>query len=268
MDGAITHARLAELDARGDAYALLTVIAVRGSSPREAGARMILHADGRLEGSIGGGGLEQDALRDARALLEGRTPGDHLVRGYALNMARDQCCGGEVEVYVRVQRARPQVVLVGAGHVAHAIAHVLDGTPFDVTVIDDRAEWNTAERFPRATRIVDAPEDVLLDHPLAPERTYALLLSHSHKRDFEALRLLVPRRLRYLGLIGSRSKWARFRTALLAQGVDPALVDAVRSPIGVGVGGKAPAEIAISVAAELLAVRDGVRVTQDTSTLR
>jgi xanthine dehydrogenase accessory factor len=172
-------------------------------------------------------------------------------------MARDQCCGGEVQVYIRVQRARPEVVLVGAGHVAHAIARALGGLPFSVTVIDDRMEWNTAERFPSARRIVDDPEDILLDLPLSPERTYMLILSHSHKRDFEVLRLLVPRRLHYLGLIGSASKWGRFRRALLAQGFLPADVERVRSPIGIGVGGKTAEEIAISVVAELLAVRDG-----------
>src|ERR1041385_563061 len=96
-----TFARLAELEAAGVAYALLTVVAVRGSAPREAGARMIVHAGGTTEGTIGGGGVEQSAVADARAVLEGRLGGgDHVLRSYLLNMALDQCCGGEVEVHI------------------------------------------------------------------------------------------------------------------------------------------------------------------------
>src|SRR5207249_1493150 len=112
---------------------------------------------------------------------------------YRLSANEDQCCGGEVEVMIHAQRTRNRIVLVGAGHVSHAIARAVRDLAFDVTVIDDRAEWASDERFPGAERIVDVPEDVLLDLPLDPARTFALVMTHSHKRDFEVLRLLVPR---------------------------------------------------------------------------
>lgn len=264
----VTHARLAALDAAGETYAVLTLATVKGSAPREPGARMVLRADGSIEGTIGGGGLEHDALADARGLLAARLadPGATacVLRSYFLNASRDQCCGGEVQVMMTVHAPRVHVVLVGAGHVAQAVAASLAPLDVDVSVLDDRIEWNTAERFPQARRLLEAPEDTLLDFPSSPSHAFVYIMSHSHKRDFECLRLLVPRGVRVLGLIGSRAKWARFRTALLAQGFAPESVARVHSPIGIGVGGKSPAEIAISVAAEVLAVRDGrtVQVTQ------
>ncbi len=261
----LTHARLAALEAAGEAFVVLTLAHVAGSAPREPGARMLLRADGSIESTIGGGGLEHDALADARRLLAARLADPAAatceLRTYFLNASRDQCCGGEVQVLFTVHAPRLHVVLVGAGHVAQAVATVLAPLDLDVSVLDDRPEWNTAERFPRARRLLEAPEDTLLDFPPVPAHSLVYLMSHSHRRDFECLRMLVPRGLRVLGLIGSRAKWARFRTSLLAQGFAPDDVARVHSPIGIGVGGKHPSEIAISVAAEVLAVRDGRAVT-------
>ena len=261
----ITHARLAALEAQGETFVVLTVAAVKGSAPREAGARMVVRAGNAMEGTIGGGGLEHDALADARALLAAANSPDAggpacMLRTYFLNAARDQCCGGEVQVLFTLYAPRLHVVLVGAGHVAQAVAAALAPLDLDVTVLDDRDEWNTAERFPAARRVLEAPEDTLLDFPPQPAQAIVYIMSHSHRRDFACLRLLVCRGVRLLGVIGSRAKWSRFRTSLLAQGVAMEAVDRVRSPIGIGVGGKSPAEIAVSVAAEVLAVRDGREV--------
>jgi xanthine dehydrogenase accessory factor len=152
-------------------------------------------------------------------------------------------------------------VMFGAGHVGQAVARALEPLPFRVTVIDERPEFATRERFPAAHEVLAGdPIATLGGVTTSADSTYALVFTHSHKRDIEIVSVLLGRPLRYLGMIGSRTKWARFRAALLEHGVKEADLGRITSPIGIGVGGKEPEEIAVSVVAQLLAVRDGLRV--------
>jgi xanthine dehydrogenase accessory factor len=220
---------------------------------------MLVLADGRIEGSLGGGNLEHKVCAEARSLLAEGAP--HAHRTYRLNPSEDQCCGGEVDVFMERVAPGPHVVMFGAGHVGRAVAEALAPLPFRVTVIDERAEYATRERFPHAHQVTcsDPVQAIGALHTTA-EATYALVFTHSHKRDIEIVSVLVGKPLRYLGMIGSRTKWARFRAALLERGVREADLGRITSPIGIGIGGKEPEEIAVSVVAQLLAVRDGLRV--------
>jgi xanthine dehydrogenase accessory factor len=241
-----------------------TLVRVTGSAPREAGAKMLIGPAGLLEGTLGGGRLELQVLAEARAMLEGCTPQAH--RTYRLNPAEDQCCGGEVDVFFERIAPHPQVVLLGAGHVSQAVARALEPLPFHVTVVDERPEFATRERYPGTARVqAGNPIEILGTIPTSADNSYALIFTHSHRQDLALLTLLVARPLRYLGLIGSRTKWARFRAALLSRGVSEAQLARVHCPIGIGVGGKAAAEIAVSVVAQLLAVRDGVTIVAHTA---
>ncbi len=249
--------RLAQLE---QPAVIATVVRVAGSAPREPGARMLVFPDGRLEGTLGGGRLEQRVCAEARALLDEGRP--HAFRTYRLNPSEDQCCGGEVDVFLERLAPAPRVLLFGAGHVGQAVARALAPLPFRVTVVDARAEYATRERFPEAHHDVVCAEPVegLGRLSFIPEQTYALIFTHSHKLDLLLVSLLLARPLRYLGLIGSRTKWARFRSALLERGFSEADLARVTCPVGIGVGGKQPEEIAVSVVAQLLAVRDGLVV--------
>ena len=238
---------------------LATVVRVAGSAPRGPGARLLVFPGDRTEGTLGGGRLEHRVCAEARTLLAEGIP--HAHRTYRLNPAEDQCCGGEVDVFMERIAPRPHVVMFGAGHVGQAVARALAPLPFRVTVIDERAEFATRERFPDAHQVLAAdPIQALGAIPTSAEATYALVYTHSHRRDIEIVSVLLGRPLRYLGMIGSRTKWARFRAALLEHGVREADLGRITSPIGIGVGGKEPEEIAVSVVAQLLAVRDGLRV--------
>ena len=248
--------RLAGLESPG---VLATIVKVTGSAPREPGARLLLLPDGSFEGTLGGGSLEHEILAHARRMLEEGVPS--LSRTYRLNPAADQCCGGEVEVFLERVGPAPRVILFGAGHVGQAVARALSPLPFRVTVVDSRPEFAAKERFPDGADVrCGDPLELLGAIPSDSSSTYAFVFTHSHKLDLLLLSVLLGRPLRFLGLIGSRSKWARFREALKSRGFSEADLSRVTSPIGIGVGGKSAPEIAVSVAAQLLAVQAGLTV--------
>ncbi len=248
---------------------LVRVQSSRGSVPREAGAWMAVFAKATL-GTIGGGRLELDAMAVAQALLQDAASAPRTER-YALGPSLGQCCGGEVHLqYARVgvadisalqQQLRPPhqpVALFGGGHVGRALVQVLGNLPMDVSWIDSRDEI-----FPD-----HVPETVQCEHSdpvhgavakLVPG-TCVVIMSFSHAEDLDIVAACLARQraqadLPYIGLIGSRTKWATFRKRLLVRGFSDAELDHVTSPIGVpGIADKRPEVIAVAVAAQLLQV--------------
>jgi xanthine dehydrogenase accessory factor len=245
------RAALARLDAGAVPHVLVTVLAAHGSTPREAGAKMVVADDGQA-GSIGGGQLEYEAAETARQLLaEGaKTPQSEKLM---LGADREQCCGGAVTLLFEPM-AHPvgTLALFGAGHVGRALVRTLDGTGVRVLWIDERPDALAPPLPGRATPVrTDAPVAQVADLPAAAE---SLVMTHSHDRDYELMVALLRRDdLPAPGLIGSKTKWARFRKQLLDDGIPEARVAAVTCPIGLpGIPGKRPQEIAVAVAADLL----------------
>ena len=256
---------VADLRAAREAGVLVTVTDVRGHAPREAGAKMVVSVR-RTWGSVGGGNLEAEAVRRARALLDDNgtepasftsTLSDKVPVQHGV-----QCCGGEVSVLLEPLRVVPSVAVFGVGHVGLELARILARHDLDLHLVDSRAEHLSAETLAPLADAVAAvhvhqvpvlPELVLAE---LPPRTHLLVMTHDHAEDVAicdaAIRLdhLGP-----IGLIGSSAKLARFRSQLLADGHDAAAVDRIRTPIGLpGVTtSKQPAAIAVAVAAELLA---------------
>ena len=247
--------KLTELEERGTPAALVTVVRCTGSTPSAPGAKMIVLGDGGFFGTIGGGHLEQLVLGDARACL---ASGEGKTFRYPLGATAGQCCGGVVEIFVDVLHGGPQLYLFGAGHVAQAVCRVLSGTPFVVHAIDERDEWTGA--LPAEVRRHAVPWDVFArEATWSAERTFVAVMTHRHDVDEAIVADVVgnARPARYVGLIGSTTKWRRFRERLEARGTPASALDRVKCPIGLDVGGKSPAEVAVSVAAELLAVHHG-----------
>ncbi len=263
-------ATLAELRDRRVPCVLITIAETRGSVPREAGTKMVVTADEQF-GTIGGGNLEADAVAQARqrlteALGTGPRPNDvppdpvhqasldnRLVR-YALGPSLAQCCGGVVTVLLEpFLPPRQRLLLFGAGHVGRAVVEVMAGLGIALRWIDPRAE-----QFP--DRLPDGVEAV---HTRAPEAelrtsdadTYILVISHSHDLDYRLVETALQHsRFAYLGLIGSASKRTRFEKRLRSVGIAPDTLTRLTCPIGIpGIPGKHPREIAIAVAAQLLA---------------
>lgn len=299
------------LESHGRA-ALVTVAATRGSSPREAGARMIVAPDGAFTGTIGGGTLEWRAIALAQARLAREPEARAEVRSFVLGPDMGQCCGGQVDLLFEVMderdssaiddlaareaagpfatiarivksglvrritevdqtpgtaalesgmltegfgEARRKLLLFGAGHVGRALVLALAPLPFDVTWIDPRADAFPAYVPQNVTlaRLADPVEAIRT----APAGAFLLIMSHSHQLDLAlCAAALADDRFPYVGLIGSKSKRARFASQLAAAGIAQARIDALVCPIGVdGIESKAPAVIAAATVAELL-IRD------------
>jgi xanthine dehydrogenase accessory factor len=240
--------------ARGVPASLVTVVRCSGSTPVAPGARMVVFADGSIAGTIGGGHLEQLAIADAVSRLRGEAE-TGIVR-YPLGATAGQCCGGIVEVFVEALNQGPVLYLFGAGHVGQAVCRALAGTPFVVHAIDEREDWSAA--VPASVhRHTMAWDEFVRDASFSAERTYVAIMTHRHDIDEAIVADVVKRPARYLGLIGSRTKWQRFRQRLVARGLEESALDRVHCPIGLDIGGKAPQEVALSVAAQLLAVHHG-----------
>lgn len=245
----------AALEERGEPYVLITVVATQGSTPRNPGAKMLWHPNGSggngsaaWVGTVGGGQFELLVFGDAEKHLNARTCG---VERYVLGADADQCCGGVMEVFFESHGAVQRIVVFGAGHVSVELARLLDAAPVQLIVVDDRPEWNTPDRFPRARRVLSFDEGAALACE-RPESTLACVMTCSHDTDFEILRELLTRPPSFVGLIGSRSKRVCLFGRLVASGLPEDLVQKVQCPIGVGDTGKEPPLVAISIAAQLL----------------
>ncbi len=252
---------LVRLRREGRVCALATVVRTSGSTPRKAAPRMVVASDGQLWGTIGGGRVEKEVADAAVALLaEGADARSCLLR---FHLTRDlaMCCGGEMEVFLEPMVPAPLLVVCGGGHVARALVPLGRSIGFSPIVVEDLEELGTAERFPDAERLVDSFDvrvckDITLD-----DNTYVVIVTRDHAQDQALLQQLVDHQLAYLGLIGSRRKIEMFKQRLEARGFDRARLDRVHAPIGLDIGAQTPEEIAVSIAAELVAVRAARRHT-------
>ncbi len=244
--------------AAGEPAALVTIVKTEGSTPQRVGAKMLVYADGRTVGTIGGGCYENDAFWKAREALETRRP---LLANYELtdDFAEESglVCGGQMEVYIEPLEPTPPLYIVGAGHVALHLAAIASGVGFRVHVVDDREKFANAERFPDAAEVIVEPIPEWLHRADIPPHAYAVIVTRGHRHDLDALRALAARDLRYLGLIGSRAKVARIFEALLEESMPAECLRRVHAPIGLDIGAVTPQEIAVSILAELVAVKYG-----------
>ena len=251
-------AAVADALKRGQAAALVTIVRAQGSTPQRVGAKMLGDSDGRIVGTIGGGCYENDAFWKARNAIVTGSP--QMVR-YDLtdDFAEESglICGGNMEVYIEPLEPAPRLYIVGAGHVGFHLARLAHEVGFRIHVIDDREKFANPERFPDAEQvIVDSIPDWLQQADL-PARAYAVIVTRGHRHDLDALRALAARDLRYVGLIGSRAKISRIYEALRAESIPTETLKRVHAPIGLDIGAVTPQEIAVSIVAELIAVRHG-----------
>jgi xanthine dehydrogenase accessory factor len=256
----------AALDAirRGEPVAMATVVEARGSTPRKAGAKMLITADGRTVGTVGGGPLEARVIEEARAALaDGQSRELHYRPAGDEHGAAD-VCGGDMRLFVEVLLSSPTLLIVGAGHIGQALAELGAFLGYRIAVLDERAELVTPERFPQADRLLTGPlEERLRALPLT-DRTYAVLVTPHHSPDEKALAVLAGRSVAYVGLLGGRRRSRATFERARALGVPDAFLARVHTPVGLDIGAETPREIAVSILAEVIAVQRGRdRMTND-----
>ena len=247
----VGFAELAALAAEGTPFVLCTVVRAGGSAPQKPGARMAVLPGGRTRGTIGGGALEHRVVAEAKELLAAE--GSMLLE---LSLTRDlgMCCGGTMAIFLERVAPPPPLLVFGAGHVARPLAALAAEVGFAVTVIDEREELLTEARFPRAARCLEDPAAYARRLGGDPG-AFHVVSTHDHALDVATLLELARRPRRYLGMIGSRRKAHTARERLRARGVPEEALFDLRSPMGVPIGARTPEEIAVSVVAELVAVR-------------
>jgi xanthine dehydrogenase accessory factor len=243
---------LAELERAGTPAVLITVVDTRGSTPRKAGARMIWLAHGGVRGTVGGGAVEHQALEACPEVLRLGEPRFVEVKlGQELGM----CCGGIMRLYLEPLITKVPFILLGAGHVAQAVSSLVAGLGFTVHVADGREEFPTEARFPVAQQRVDGLDPSDLDTlPFSP-RAFVLIATHDHALDQKLVEACLRRETRWLGMIGSRRKALMTRQRCLHKGFASEELARLTSPVGLDLGSQTPEEIAVSIAAELVAIR-------------
>ncbi|MFH2102670.1 MAG: XdhC family protein [Chloroflexota bacterium] len=246
---------LADLEKAHKPAALCTVVRTSGSTPRHETSKMLVHPDGKILGSVGGGELENQVIQ---AAIEALKDGQPRLLEYAMaNPERGDVgvCGGQVEVFVEPILPSATLVVIGGGHVGKAVAHLAKWLGFRVAVSDDRPEFCTPEANPDADLFFPVPMAELPDHLEISSQTYLVLTTRGVIVDVPGLPTILDTPAAYIGVIGSRKRWMTTVKELRAKGISKELLSRVHSPIGMGIGAETPEEIAVSIMAEILMLR-------------
>ena len=247
---------LAEVEKNNETAALCTVVKSIGSTPRHVGSKMLVYPDGKFIGTVGGGDLEHRVLDEAWIAM-----GDGQTRLLSYTMADPSrgdpgVCGGTVEVFVEPILPPAMVVVIGAGHVGKAVVHLAKWLGFRVAVSDDRPEFCNPEAAPGADAYYPVEMGRLPEQIKINNRTYIVITSRGASVDVQGLPNLLHSDPAYIGVIGSRRRWLTTVKGLKAKGVAEEKIARVHSPMGLELNAETPEEIAVSIMAEILMLKD------------
>ncbi len=250
---------IVRLRREGKRAALATIVHTNGSIPSYESSRMLVREDGSIAGTVGGGCVEAEVWAAAKDVIRGEAP-----RKMTFNLNNEASydngliCGGTLEIFVEPILPQPVLYIFGGGHVSMALAQAAHTAGFAIGVIDDRESFANAQRFPMACEIFISYEDAF--EKLRPNASsYLVIVTRGHKDDMRVLRWAVGTQARYIGMIGSKRKVLSVYKALEKEGVPAEKFERVRAPVGLEIGALTPEEIAVSIAAELIAVRRSAR---------
>ncbi len=242
-----------ELKAKNIPFALCTLTRTTGSVPREVGAKMIVVIDNarpKVHGTIGGGNLEFRAMNDAvKSIESGQSETFH----YKLDASVGQACGGNADIFIEVMAPGHKLYLFGAGHVGQAICRVMNGTPFDIHLIDERDEWVNSTSLPKEVHRHGVHWKSFTDEASwSSKNVFVAIMTHDHTHDLDILKDVLKRETAFIGLMGSSNKWKTFQQGLIAAGFSDEDIARIHCPIGEKDLGPGPTEIAIGIAREML----------------
>ncbi len=241
--------------------AMVTIITSDGSTPRGVGSNMLVDEDGNLlEGTIGGGILEERAKKDAAKYIRKK---ESILINYNLNRnVKDSntlpmTCGGNVSLFIKVYSPQEKLIIAGAGHISEKISKIAKILGYSITVMDDRKERLSPEIFPEVENLMPGSIVENLNRISIDKNTFVIIVTHGHKYDQEALEAVLRSDARYIDMIGSANKIRVCFKNLLEKGYTKDELSKVYTPIGIDLGGETPEEIALSVVAEIQAVKYG-----------
>ena len=255
------YSEISKLLSEGQRGALATVIGASGSTPGKESAKMLIREDGSTVGTIGGGCTEADVWALAREAIERDSP---IRRSFELsaNTAEEEglACGGIVEIFIE-PLGRPTVHIFGAGHIARQLAPLVEMVGMKCVVIDDRPQFANSEHFPASSEVIVSDFEECLEKLMISPASFVVIVTRGHKYDHLVLSKAIKTTAGYIGLIGSKPKIARIYKMLRKEGVSQERLDEIHAPIGLDIGSRTPEEIAVSIAAELVAHRRKAFVT-------
>lgn len=245
---------MAAIERENKQAALCIVVRTTGATPRRASSKMLVYPDGSILGTVGGGEMERRVIAES---LQAMADGNTRLMEYTLSEPQrgdPGVCGGQMEIYIEPIQPKPTVVVVGAGHVGKAVVHLAHWLGFHVVVTDDRPEFSTQEAVPEADELYLLPLAELTSRLKIVSPTYIVLTTRSVDIDVPGLPSLLETPATYIGVIGSRRRWATTRQKLLEAGIPEEKIDRVRSPMGLDLHSETPEEIAVSIMAEIILV--------------
>lgn len=254
---------LVRLRRAGHKAALATIVAVRGSIPSYESAKLLVRDDGSMVGTVGGGCVEAEVWNAAREVMETEKP-----RKMSFNLAGDALydngliCGGQLDVFIEPILPMQTAYIFGAGHVSLSLSKVASLAGFRTVVVDNREQFANRERFPEADEVYAEEFEDVFPKLAVNDSSYVIIVTRGHKDDMRVLRWAVDTPARYIGMIGSKRKAIEVLRALEKEGLPREQLERVRSPMGLEIGAISPEEIAVSVVAEMVAVRRGAEIAQ------
>ncbi len=254
------YEEIVKLRQEGRRGAVATIVNVRGSIPSFETAKMLVKDDGSILGTIGGGCVEADVWQAAREVMQSEKP-----RTLTFNLNQSPkydaglLCGGTLDVFIEPILPTALLYIFGAGHVSINLCKAAKSAGFDVIVLDDREAYANRERFSDAKEVIAEDFDQAITRLRPNESSYIAIVTRGHRDDMRVLRWAVQTRAKYIGMIGSKRKTIAIFRELTQEGLAPELFARVHAPIGLDIGAVTPEEIAVSITAELIAVRRHVQ---------
>ena len=234
---------------------LTTVVEVMGSAPAKPGARMIVKMDGSTVGTIGGGAIEKRITEEALTMMKRK--GTRLLKYELKDIG--MVCGGGMSVFLEPLVDAYPLIIFGAGHIGAALSKVSKMLGFTTVVVDNRPEFANGATLPWADSIIAEDYQKALNDLSFSETTFVVILTHRHAHDFEILEYCIKQPFSYLGMIGSRKKVGKALEQLRDKGIDEEAIKRIHAPIGISIGAESPEELAVAIAAQLVAVRSGFK---------
>lgn len=240
----------------GQKCALATIVQVKGSIPSFESAKLLVREDGSMLGTVGGGCVEAEVWNAAREVIETEKP-RHLHFSLGQDAAYDNglICGGQLDVFVEPVIPQPTAMIFGAGHISKSLAKVAQMAGFRTVIVDDRDMFANRERFPDADEVFADEYEAVFPKLNVNETTYLIIVTRGHRDDMRVLKWAVGTNAKYISMIGSKRKVINVVRELEKEGIPASAFERIHAPMGFDIGAITPEEIAVSVAAEMIAVR-------------